>query len=241
MGQTEQLDLTQWVLQQIHPSTLVHQPLVYKVPTHYDHQIIIKSSQSNIDGYTKFTVNDILYKDPEVNFLKQVESGVDIANYPGVYEIFVGQTVQIVFQNQYSSDGDCEQHPWHMHGHTFYVVGEGVDQYDPISANLIIDQNIAQNRTQFRDVVTLFANRSDDRNDVGTPCGWIAIRFIANNLGVWLTHCHLTAHMIMAKMFVLYEHEEYESNNGLQIRFCGHFGLTFFYLIINSYVIGYYF
>jgi hypothetical protein len=82
MGQTKQLNLTQWVFPQIHPSTLVHQSLVYKVPTHYDYQIFIESLQSNINGYTKFTLNDILFKDLKVNFLKKVESGVNIANYP---------------------------------------------------------------------------------------------------------------------------------------------------------------
>jgi L-ascorbate oxidase len=206
MGQTKQVDLTQWVLPKIHPSTLVHQSLVYKVPTHYDRQIIIESLQSNIKGYTKFTVNHILFKNPKVNFLKQVESGVNIANYPGVYDIRVGEKVQIVFQNRYSSNGVCEQHPWHLHGHQFYVVGEGADKYDPKSANPVIHQNIVNKRTQFRDVVTLFANRSDHRTDFKTPCGWVAIRFIANNPGVWLAHCHITAHMIMGKMFVLYEH-----------------------------------
>jgi L-ascorbate oxidase len=206
MGQTKELDLTQWVLPQIHPSTLVYQPLVYEVPTHYDHQIIIEQLQSNIDGYIRFTVNNILFKNPKVNFLKQVESGVNIANHPGVYEIFVGERVQIVFQNRYGNDGVCEQHPWHMHGHTFYVVGEGADRYNTKSADRIIHQNIVQKRTQFRDVVTLFPNRSDDRTDFKTPCGWAAIRFIANNPGVWLNHCHITAHLVAGKMFVLYEH-----------------------------------
>ncbi len=151
-------------------------------------------------------MNDILFKDPKVNFLKKVESGVNIANYPGVYDILMGEKVQIVFQNHCSSNGVCEQHPWHMRGRTFYVVGEGADQYDPISANPIIHQNIVEKRTQFRDVVTLFPGRSDDCTDFGTPCGWVAIRFIANNPGVWLAHCHFTAHMVMGKRFVLYEH-----------------------------------
>ncbi len=99
----------------------------------------------------------------------------------------MGEKVLIVFQNHYSSGGVCEQHPWHMHDHTFYVVGEGTDQYDPISAIPIIHQNIVQKRTQFRDVVTLFQDRSDDRTDFGTPCGWVAIRFIANNPGALFT------------------------------------------------------
>jgi L-ascorbate oxidase len=208
-GQTKEQDLTLWVMPRLHPSKLVHQPLVYNVPTHYDRQIIIESLQSSVDGYTNFYVNHILFVDPKVNFLKQVENGVNIAKHPGVYEVFVGEKVQIVFQNRFSSDGICEQHPWHMHGHTFYVVGVGADHFDPKSANPIINQNIAKGETPFRDVFTLFANRSDKRTSVGTPCGWAAIRFIANNPGVWLAHCHFTVHMIMGKRFVLYEHAKH--------------------------------
>jgi L-ascorbate oxidase len=208
-GQTKEQDLTLWVMPRLHPSKLVHQPLVYNVPSLYDRQRIIESLQSSVDGYTNFYVNHILFVDPKVNFLKQVENGVNIAKHPGVYEVFVGEKVQIVFQNRFSSDGVCEQHPWHMHGHTFYVVGVGADHFDPKSANPIINQNIAKGETPFRDVLTLFANRSDKRTSVGTPCGWAAIRFIANNPGVWLAHCHLTAHMIMGKRFVLYEHAKH--------------------------------
>jgi len=212
IGSTKKLDLTKWVRPQIHPSTLVHQNLVYKVPTHYNRELIIKSLQKETNGSIKFTVNDVLFQNPEVNLLKQIRSGVNITNHPGVYEIRKDEIVQIVFQNQFgsmggnSSMGMCEQHPWHMHGHTFYIVGEGPDEYDPIKAKAIIDDNIAQNTTQFRDVLTLYANRSDNRSDIGTPCGWTAIRFIANNPGAWIVHCHFIAHAIMGKMFVLYEH-----------------------------------
>jgi FtsP/CotA-like multicopper oxidase with cupredoxin domain len=93
-----------------------------------------------------------------------------------------------------------------MHGHTFYIVREGPDEYDSILAKPIFDDNIARNKVQFRDVLTLFPNRSDNKTDGGTPCGWVAIRFVANNPGVWLAHCHRTADSIMGMMFILHEH-----------------------------------
>jgi L-ascorbate oxidase len=204
-GKSAEFNLTEWVLPQLHPSTLVHQNLVYKVPAHYDREIIIKSSLKDIDGYAKFTVNDVLYKDPKINFLKQIRNGVNISNHPGVYEIIKGERVQIVFQNEFGDDGVCEQHPWHTHGHTFYIVGEGPDEYNSKTAKPIFDHNIARNKVQFRDVLTIFPNRSDSKTEGGTPCGWVAIRFVADNPGVWMAHCHRIADSIIGMIFILYE------------------------------------
>lgn len=206
-GETDEQDeLTEWMIPEIHHSTSIQQSQIYQFPREYDREIVIRSTQEVIGGYTKFTVNDIVFQAPKENFLKQLRRRVDITNYPGVYPIRVGEAVQIVFQNRFSSLGVCEQHPWHMHGHTFYVVGSGPDEYDRDTAEVIFNENVTKNSIQFRDVVTLYPNRSDNETMVGTPCGWVAIRFIANNPGVWLVHCHLVAHMIMGKEFVLYEH-----------------------------------
>ncbi|GLJ45693.1 hypothetical protein SUGI_0961720 [Cryptomeria japonica] len=86
-------------------------------------------------------------------------------------------TVQIVFQatNIFQADN----HPMHIHGYDFYVVGEGFANYDnetdPSSFNLV---------------------DPPQRNTVGVPVnGWSAIRFKANNPGVWFVHCHFDDHV----------------------------------------------
>jgi len=126
-------------------------------------------------------------------------------DYYGLYQIRLGERVQIVFQNTMSDDGECEQHPWHLHGHIFSVVASGPDSYDPKVVN--IDEIVA-NRSNciFRDVVTLYPDQVVENTTFRAPCGWTAIRFIADNPGLWLAHCHLTAHQIMGKHFVLYEY-----------------------------------
>ncbi|GJW94883.1 putative laccase [Tanacetum coccineum] len=70
-------------------------------------------------------------------------------------------------------------HPMHLHGHSFYVVGWGLGNYnksrDPLNFNLIdppLQQTIAVPKN-----------------------GWTAIRFKADNPGVWLMHCHLERHI----------------------------------------------
>ncbi|PWA74381.1 laccase [Artemisia annua] len=86
-------------------------------------------------------------------------------------------TVQLVFQGTNVVAGI--DHPMHLHGHSFYVVGWGFGNYnksrDPLNFNLVdppLQQTIAVPKN-----------------------GWTAIRFKADNPGVWLMHCHLERHI----------------------------------------------
>ncbi|KAH6798418.1 laccase 17 [Perilla frutescens var. frutescens] len=85
-------------------------------------------------------------------------------------------SVEVVMQD--TSIIGAESHPLHLHGFNFFVVGQGFGNYDPIndpkSFNLV-------------DPV--------ERNTVAVPAGgWVAIRFFADNPGVWFMHCHLEVH-----------------------------------------------
>ncbi|KAH9328939.1 hypothetical protein KI387_001047, partial [Taxus chinensis] len=85
-------------------------------------------------------------------------------------------SVQIVFQN--TGILTIENHPLHLHGQDFYVVGQGFGNYnsqtDPSNFNLVDPQML---------------------NTVGVPTGgWAAIRFKAENPGAWLLHCHFESH-----------------------------------------------
>ncbi|XP_009796361.1 laccase-17-like [Nicotiana tabacum] len=85
-------------------------------------------------------------------------------------------SVELIMQD--TSILGAESHPLHLHGFNFYVVGQGFGNFDPnkdpANFNLI-------------DPV--------ERNTVGVPSGgWVAIRFLADNPGVWFMHCHLEVH-----------------------------------------------
>ncbi|PIN04756.1 Multicopper oxidase [Handroanthus impetiginosus] len=85
-------------------------------------------------------------------------------------------SVEVVMQD--TSILGAESHPLHLHGFNFFVVGEGSGNYnpkkDPASFNLL-------------DPV--------ERNTFGVPSGgWVAIRFLADNPGVWFMHCHFDVH-----------------------------------------------
>ncbi|KAI8015840.1 Laccase-17 [Camellia lanceoleosa] len=85
-------------------------------------------------------------------------------------------SVELVMQD--TSILGAESHPLHLHGFNFYVVGQGFGNFDsnkdPKMFNLVDPM---------------------ERNTVGVPAGgWVAIRFLADNPGVWFMHCHLEVH-----------------------------------------------
>ncbi|MCE3214921.1 hypothetical protein HAX54_000267 [Datura stramonium] len=86
-------------------------------------------------------------------------------------------TVELVLQGTNLVTG--LDHPMHLHGYNFYVVGWGLgnfdENFDPQNYNLVDPPR---------------------RNNVAVPKnGWIAIRFRADNPGVWIMHCHIERHL----------------------------------------------
>ncbi|XP_048598485.1 laccase-13 isoform X2 [Brassica napus] len=103
------------------------------------------------------------------------------------YKLKYKSKVQVILQD--TSIVTIENHPMHLHGYEFYVVGTGIGNFnankDTSSFNLIDPPR---------------------RNTIGTPPGgWIAIRFVADNPGVWLMHCHIDAHIFwgLAMVFLV--------------------------------------
>lgn len=92
-----------------------------------------------------------------------------------------GEVVEVVLQNARALNGVSDMHSWHLHGHSFYVVGFGFGTFDqdidPDSYNL--------NNPVRRDTVSVL------------PLGWTAIRFKANNPGAWAFHCTQASHAMM--------------------------------------------
>nr|AAB17192.1 laccase [Liriodendron tulipifera] len=99
-----------------------------------------------------------------------------VSNGTKVVVLPFNASVELVMQD--TSILGAESHPLHLHGFNFFVVGQGFGNYnpnkDPSNFNLV-------------DPV--------ERNTVGVPSGsWVAIRFQADNPGVWFMHCHLEVH-----------------------------------------------
>ncbi|KAH9287772.1 hypothetical protein KI387_031889 [Taxus chinensis] len=106
-------------------------------------------------------------------------------NLPSLWEPELGTKVKVLKYNsslqivfQATSLITTDSHPIHIHGYDFHVVGQGFGNYDPqtdpANFNLADPQII---------------------NTVAVPtAGWAAIRFRADNPGVWFVHCHFESH-----------------------------------------------
>ncbi|GKB71739.1 laccase/diphenol oxidase family protein [Tanacetum coccineum] len=110
------------------------------------------------------------------NFTGTPPTNMATTNGTKLYRLKYNSTVQLVLQD--TSIIAAENHPIHLHGFNFFAVGKGIGNYnsktDPKKFNLI-------------DPV--------ERNTIGVPSGgWVAIRFRADNPGVWFLHCHLEVH-----------------------------------------------
>ncbi|KVI08854.1 Cupredoxin [Cynara cardunculus var. scolymus] len=91
-------------------------------------------------------------------------------------KISFNSTVELVIQD--TNLLSVESHPFHLHGYNFFVVGTGIGNFDP-----------AKDPAKYNLV------DPPERNTVGVPTGgWSAIRFRADNPGVWFFHCHLELH-----------------------------------------------
>ncbi|KAJ8626850.1 hypothetical protein MRB53_020157 [Persea americana] len=87
-----------------------------------------------------------------------------------------GTRLEFVLQD--TSFINVENHPIHIHGHNFFIVGSGFGNFDPE-----------------KDPAGFNLVDPPERNTVAVPSGgWAVIWFKANNPGVWFMHCHLEVH-----------------------------------------------
>ncbi|GAX80694.1 hypothetical protein CEUSTIGMA_g8129.t1 [Chlamydomonas eustigma] len=112
-------------------------------------------------------------------------------------QIKLGQVVDIVINNRPGSEGNPEYadgpsatylHSIHLHGHKFWVLGMGTGVYsDSLKGTLNFFNPM------LRDTMTLPAG------------GWLVIRFLANNAGIWPLHCHILWHAFMGQQVYIVE------------------------------------
>nr|CAD1828674.1 unnamed protein product [Ananas comosus var. bracteatus] len=112
----------------------------------------------------------------QFNYTGTAPSNTLVSNGTKVVVLPFNTSVELVMQD--TSVLGAESHPLHLHGFNFFVVGQGFGNYDPVNDPA---------RFNLVDPV--------ERNTVGVPSGgWVAIRFQADNPGVWFMHCHFEVH-----------------------------------------------
>ncbi|KAI9333362.1 Cupredoxin [Zopfochytrium polystomum] len=119
-----------------------------------------------------------------------------------------GQVMQMTIVNR-----DAGEHPFHMHGHAFWVVARGiarrVEDIPPVDEESVSGAGANPLR---RDVVTVDAcpTEADEQCEVDPETGEVSfgysiVRVLADNPGVWLFHCHIEWHIAAGLVMVFVE------------------------------------
>lgn len=172
--------------------------------------VVILTTQNMIDGHIKWALNNISYIHRPTPVLAAFKYNLNGAfdsspppNFPVMnYDVFSpppknsvnatygspvyifkeNSVVDVIIQNANTlTANNSEYHPWHFHGHDFWVLGYGTGSYnskvDAATFNLV--------NPPVRNTVAVF------------PYGWVAIRYVADNPGAWPFHCHVQSHFTM--------------------------------------------
>ncbi|CAA7061171.1 unnamed protein product [Microthlaspi erraticum] len=185
-------------------------------PEKSDDQLILLNTQNLIDDYTKWAINNVSLSVPATPYLGSIRYNItpalhlkspgkvligdyDIMKPPvnpnttkgsGIYNFPSGIVVDVILQNANVLKGVVSEiHPWHLHGHDFWVLGYGEGKFKPG----IDEKTYNLKNPPLRNTVVLY------------PFGWTALRFVTDNPGVWFFHCHIEPHLHMGMGVVFAE------------------------------------
>ena len=114
-----------------------------------------------------------------------------------------GEVIEIILQNTYDLGNVSDIHQWHMHGHSFWVVGQGSgvwSEEDVSSYNLV--------NPLLRDTINQW------------PLGWSAIRLPMTNPGAWFFHCHIAPHLMTGMASVIVVQPDLIERNTENVQVC---------------------
>ena len=140
---------------------------------------IVINFQQNSTGYYVWTMNNESFRANYDNPLLLL-ANLGNTSYPddpqwNVYNFGSNSSIRLVVQNLVGA-----AHPMHLHGHNFWVMGEGVGPWDGTTPH-------GQN-PQRRDVQILQPGSA-------TNPSYLVIEFNTDNPGVWPFHCHIAWHV----------------------------------------------
>ncbi|XP_058068966.1 L-ascorbate oxidase-like [Magnolia sinica] len=186
-----------------------------KPPTKPNRRIFLLNTQNTIDGYTKWAINNISLVLPTTPYLGSIKyrlknafdvesppetfpSDYDVMKPPvnpnsthgsNVYMFKFNNTVDVILQNANALSADVSEiHPWHLHGHDFWLLGYGEGKFTAAD-----EKKLNLKNPPLRNTAVIF------------PYGWTALRFVTDNPGVWAFHCHIEPHLHMGMGVVFAE------------------------------------
>ncbi|PQQ14066.1 L-ascorbate oxidase-like [Prunus yedoensis var. nudiflora] len=202
-----------------------------KPPRNYDRRITLLNTQNKLNGYTKWAINNISLTLPPTPYLGSIKHGLrnafnqknppesfsndyDVMKPPvnpntttgdGVYMLGMNTTVDIILQNANALSANVSEiHPWHLHGHDFWVLGYGEGKFSTKD-----EKKLNLKNPPLKNTAVIF------------PYGWTALRFVADNPGAWAFHCHIEPHLHMGMGVVFAEGIQHLNRIPLEALACG--------------------
>lgn len=103
----------------------------------------------------------VIENESQLPMIQSDDNGHYLVPYEAVVDIYLENT-------------DAGEHPFHLHGHTFWIIAT----------------------SDYPDAESLYTGDYMQRDVVSIPAsGWAKIRFVADNPGAWFFHCHIEWHM----------------------------------------------
>lgn len=210
------------------------QGYIHTPPPKTDRTIVMLNTQNKINGRTRWSVNNVSLDFPGTPYLismrenlhnvfdpkptpdtllsyknydiYSVANNTNATSASSIYRLEFNSTVDVILQNANTmTKNNSETHPWHLHGHDFWVLGYGTGKFnpdeDPKKYNLV--NPIMKNTVPLH------------------PYAWTALRFVADNPGVWAFHCHIESHFYMGMVTVFEEGVEKVGKLPSEIMGCG--------------------
>jgi len=141
----------------------------------------------HVDQY--FTLNGKSFMHPNNNYMVDRWLGKSIPEDIPHIDINYGDVVEIILINQ-AFGPVAAPHPFHLHGHDFWVIGYGYGEVNESQYNNV--------NPTYRDTQVVPITPPDQK-------GWLNIRFVADNPGVWHFHCHMEWHLSMGLAIIFNE------------------------------------
>ena len=148
------------------------------------------------DGASYAFLDNVSYTKPKVPTLYSVFSGGDanLSTNPEIYGEYThpnvlehNKVIDIILNN-----ADTGSHPFHLHGHNFQLLARDPPYGERFFDYADLSSPVPYNPSNHSRFLTYPARRD---TFVLPPMGSFVIRFVADNPGVWIFHCHIDWHL----------------------------------------------
>merc|ERR1711939_122430 len=159
-------------------------------PPIHNHNVVTKNLNVSQTGIATWVVDRYAYSEPKIPVLNGNIS--DGWNANTTLHLPFNATIDLIMRISPDSM-DTMGHPMHLHGHKFWILGSGEGDF-PYSSVQDVPSSLANlDDPPYRDTVELPAS------------GWAVIRYVSDNPGAWLLHCHIQWHLVSGMALVLVE------------------------------------